>query len=121
MSARPPCRRQYAAPLAPPPGTRSRRRSKAVNRRPPPRHWKFGSPDRPGPLRTTWEAEQREHGGGASCIRSGYERAGVRATTGGSIGTGVRSHASSTTDKPVEAVWFLLPILLHAARRAQVF
>jgi hypothetical protein len=56
-------------------------RGAATNRRPHPRQRKLGAPDRDGPLRTMAVPEQRGHGGGASGIRSGYQGAGVRATT----------------------------------------
>src|SRR5581483_1953994 len=54
-----------------------------TNRRPHPRQRSWGDPDRSRPLRTTWVAWHRGHGGRgvASCIPSSYEYPRVWATT----------------------------------------
>ena len=62
-------------------------RGSATNRRPHARHRKLGTPLWVGPLRTTWPAAHRGHGGieaGSAVswlIPSGYDRADKRATT----------------------------------------
>src|SRR5258706_8764844 len=77
--------------------SRSRRRTKSfrssdtglflgrsTNRRPHPRQRKLGEPAWVRPLRTTWVARHRGHGGigsDASCIRSDYRRPSEEATT----------------------------------------